>query len=295
MKNSILSFLLLILVCVGCNNNSSNELPEKPTSKWVARILDYRPAPGGFINTTMGRPSAPESIVGKGGGAVTLGGFGGYIIFSFDHRVRNIQGVDFVIHGNAFEGSSEAAAVMVAVDVNKNGVADDPWYELRGDMYEAPSTVHGYTITYTQPIDTARAVDVPWIDNQGGSGAITAIKYHSQCYFPLFLRLNSLSFSGSLVQGEYQTSAQGIVSSMARGNGYADNFSDDYTSIIGQDLDTKNSNKFDIQNTVDGNGHSVSLPSVDFIKVYNCLNIQHPTLGESSPEICGAISLTPVN
>ena len=74
--------------------------------------------------------------------------------------------------------------------------------------------------------------------------------------------------------------------------GYADNYSDDYETIVNLDEDTKKSNKFDISNAVDAQGRSVSLPAVDFIKVYTCVNQGAGWLGEGSTEVCGAISLS---
>ena len=71
-----------------------------------------------------------------------MGGFGGYIIFKFDHTVVNQNGYDFVIRGNAFDGSSEPGAVMVAFDRNGNGVPDDDeWYELKGSEAGKKETI----------------------------------------------------------------------------------------------------------------------------------------------------------
>lgn len=57
----------------------------------IAEIIEYTPAPGQFINTASGVPDAAETLTQEGGGLVSLGGFGGYIIVS---RVqRNKSGV----------------------------------------------------------------------------------------------------------------------------------------------------------------------------------------------------------
>lgn len=291
MKNIIILISTLI-ICVSCGKEKT-ETPPVPKSKWITEVLDYKPAPGSFINTSIGTPASAQSIIGSSRGAVTLGGFGGYIVFKFDHKVLNLKNqVDFVIHGNSFDGSSEPAAVMVAADANKNGVADDVWYELQGAKWNDPQTVHDYSISYTCPADTSKAVDVAWLDNAGVSGSISAIRFHRQSYFPLFMPLTSLTLSGTLVRSGYVTNDKGVISTETFAGGYADNFSQDYSLVVNDDPDTKNSNKFDIQTAVDNTGNSVSLQSIDFVKVYNCLNMQNPLLGESSPEICGAISLT---
>jgi hypothetical protein len=60
--------------------------------------------------------------------AYSLGGWGGYIVFGFDHSVENGSGGDLYIRGNAFEGNSEAGVVWVMQDENGNGLPDDTWY-----------------------------------------------------------------------------------------------------------------------------------------------------------------------
>ena len=87
------------------------------SSKWISDIVEYRPAPGQFVNTAAwGTPErarsiiGPQELLGEQSG-VSLGAFGGYIVFKFDHSVLNRSGYDFVIRGNAFDGSSEPGAV----------------------------------------------------------------------------------------------------------------------------------------------------------------------------------------
>lgn len=268
------------------------------SSKWISEIIEYRPAPGQFINKSPGNMASANGIVGKKG-MVSLGGFGGYVIFKFDHTVINKNGYDFVIHGNAFEGSSEAGAVMVAFDKNGNGKPDsDEWFELKGELYNDPQTVKNYEITYTKPSQTTSAMDVPWKDNQNGTGAIHSkniIAFHKQCYYPLFLEgnPNQLIFKGTKLKNlAIQDPDSGFWDCKSAGWGYADNISDDYMETVNDDRDTQRANKFNIDNAVDANGNSVNLKAIDFIKVYNCLNQEAGWLGETSTEVCGAISLT---
>lgn len=283
------------------------------SSKWISDIVEYRPAPGQFINTSSwGTYERARSIIGEQPelgerGGVSLGGFGGYIIFKFDHTVVNQNGYDFVIRGNAFDGSSEPGAVMVAFDRNGNGVPDDDeWYELAGETYNPASGGYEYTVkknftvTYTRPDDISKAVDVSWSASDGTSGYIYANVFHSQPYWPLFVDgdpahmtftgtcLSNLSIDRSEemgMEGEYWYSA-------AAGKGYADNYSEEYDDIVNLDPQTARSNKFDISNAVDAQGNKVRLSGADFIKVYTCINQSSGWLGEGSTEVCGAISLT---
>ena len=63
-----------------------------------------------------------------------MGGFGGYIIFGFDHSVANNAGADLAIYGNPIGGSApwaEPGIVMVSQDVNGNGKPDDECMNLQ--------------------------------------------------------------------------------------------------------------------------------------------------------------------
>ena len=281
------------------------------SSKWISDVVEYRPAPGQFINTdAWGTLQRAQAIVGSQSSSgerpgVSLGAYGGYIVFKFDHSVLDKAGYDFVIRGNAFQGSSEPGAVMVAFDANGNGVPDpDEWYELAGEDYWLASTKKNYTVTYTRPEDLSRAQNVYWTASDGENGFLDASAvevFHSQSYWPSFLPDNpaTLSFTGTclrnLIVDRSEEFGQEYWENTAAGMGYADNYSPDYETIVNLDEDTKRSNKFDIANAVDSRGNSVALPAVDFIKVYTCVNQKAGWLGESSTEVCGAISLSPAS
>ncbi|MDE6418269.1 MAG: cell surface protein, partial [Duncaniella sp.] len=136
-------------------------------SPYISRVYEYRPAPGQFVNE-MPRyeqgdtyatilQKAEECISGTNDTMITLGGFGGYVTFGFDHTVINVEGeADFRIWGNCFYellqpdkkgGSAEPGIVLVSSDTNCNGEPDDEWYELAGSEYHSPATRHGYSIT----------------------------------------------------------------------------------------------------------------------------------------------------
>lgn len=82
-------------------------------SPYISRVYEYCPAPGQFINE-MPRyedgdtyesilQKAEESISGTNDIMISLGGYGGYVTFGFDHTVINIPGEkDFRIWGNCF-------------------------------------------------------------------------------------------------------------------------------------------------------------------------------------------------
>ena len=156
-------------------------------SPYIDRVYDYMPAPGQFVNdmpkyeqgdtqADMNR-KVENAIAGAhhNESMITLGGYGGYVVFGFDHEVQNVPGkYDFRILGNAFYaaanpngeasregGSCEPGIVMVSRDANGNGLPDDTWYELAGSDYRRPETVHDYRITYYRPDESKPRVPHP--------------------------------------------------------------------------------------------------------------------------------------
>lgn len=283
-------------------------------SPYITRVYEYCPAPGQFINE-MPRyekgdtyadilKKAEESISGTNDIMISLGGYGGYVVFGFDHTVINVPGEnDFRIWGNAFYellqpdkkgGSAEPGIVCVSYDANCNGVPDDPWYELAGSEYHKPETCHNYTITYSRPDPTHTPVEdddgflddlvyIPWSDSNGDSGYIAKNIFHNQSYYPLWTDSDRLTFTGSkLAPNGIDISGTGRYYVLyAYDYGYVDNHPNEYADL----------NSFDISRAVDSEGRPVELPGADFIKVYTGLNQYCGWLGETSTEISRAQDL----
>ena len=283
-------------------------------SPYISRVYEYCPAPGQFVNempryepgddyADMLR-KCEESISGTNDIMISLGGYGGYVTFGFDHTVINVPGEkDFQIFGNAFYelanpdergGSAEPGIVMVSYDTNCNGLPDDEWYELAGSEYYKSQTLHDYSITYSPP-DPARIPEedetgflsdvryIPWRDSLGMSGYITRNVYHGQSYYPLWVAGDELTFRGTcLAPNGVDTSGTGRYYVLyAYDWGYVDNHPNDYSDL----------NSFDISWAVDRDGNPVRLPGVDFIRVYTGVNQSCGWLGETSTELSKAIDL----
>jgi hypothetical protein len=277
---------------------------------YITAVSDYRPAPGQFVNTlpeyedgdtqeTM-NAKVLAAIGNNARGLVSLGGYGGYVVCGFDHTIANVPGeADFKVLGNAFYnngtssdgssrlgGSCEPGIVMVAYDRNGNGLADDDeWYELAGSEYSKPTTVKGYEITYTRPTGEELA-DIPWTDNQGGSGSIMRNNYHRQDYYPQWIEDGELTFSGTLLpQNAVDESGTGTYWVLyAYDWGYADNR-----------LNTEDESDLDISWAVDSDGNRVYLPGIDFVKIYTGVNQQCGWIGETSTEVMGINDLHLLN
>lgn len=247
--------------------------------RYLAHVYEYLPGMGQFVNElpkyeegddaeTMCR-KCEQAIANNAGGLVCLGGWGGYITFGFDHPVENKEGRDIQILGNAYYmtgsteyGSSEPGIVLVSRDANNNGVPDDTWYELKGCLYDNPQTNHTYQKTYTRSGDT--------IQNP----------FHKQPYYPQWLEEDEYTLYGAKLPSQ-TVKISGQTVQKILDFGYVDNK---------PNKDTKGT-AFDISWAVDKNGQSVSLPTIDFVRVYTAVDEINDPTGEISTEISGAIDL----
>lgn len=291
-------------------------LPETPkdASPYITKVLEYRPAPGQFVNTmpqykegdtqaTMNE-KALNAIGNNTRRMITLGGYGGYVTVGFDHTIRNAKDAnDFLVLGNAFENSSEPGIIQVAYDVNQNGQPDEEeWFEIAGSAHQAPKhelwyeqakqagnsveTYRDYSITYKKPAkepttDEEKATYIYWEDNQGKKGYKVMNTYHSQPYYPQWIKEGQLTFTGTCLpqNGINQgTDKNFVLPSFTYG--YADNYPNDAEKAA-----------IDIDWAVDKDGNPANLPGVDFIKIYTGVNQENGRLGENSTEVCGVTDL----
>lgn len=258
------------------------------STKFITTVFEYLPAPGQFINESLGSLAGAQKIIGDVSqtGLVSLGGFGGYIIFGFDHSVVNNTGADLAIYGNPIGGTTpwaEPGIVMVSQDVNGNGKPDDEWYELAGSEYNNPLTIKHYEITYTNPKGFA---NVSWMDNQGNSGTYDVNNFHKHNFYPEFAPdQEKLTLKGTLLPSTWGKNGSIFINS-AFPWGYTDSWS------IDDDYATKRYNSFDLDWAVDKTGKKIALNTIDFVKVYTGQREKGNTLlGEISTEVKGAMDL----
>ncbi len=277
-------------------------------AQYISEVLEYKPAPGQFINKTpWGVPSSANSLVGHITGSMSLGAFGGYVIFKFENPVENHSdnpfGVDFTIFGNPSSDWAEHGIVSVMKDENGNGLPDDTWYELAGSDYFFSSTIKEYEVTYTNPNQPV-ADDVPWYDNHGNSGYVFANGAHNQPYYPnadIFPDVNPTEYtlSGTRVADELDKTDPPDIKSYRKAFGYADNQIRGTAPYTVPDnpytLEKENSggDAFDISWAVDTDGNYVDLDVIHFVKVHTAVLGDGGFFGELSTEITGAVAVTP--
>ena len=300
--------------------------PERLASSYIAKVFDYLPAPGQFVNELPKYVSgdtyetmvskAGKELVGENANAITLGGWGGYVVFGFDHTIVNVANRrDFRIHGNAFGaaanprpnapfgGSCEPGIIMVAYDKNKNGKPDeDEWYEIKGSgNFTAEKeawyniavsknndvrTIRSYEMTYDRPVTetstgtSQNSISIPnyirWADNQGQQGYKVKNTFHTQSYYPAWVKDDKITYKGiRLARNGIEESGQGsYFVQYGFSYGYVDNYPNAH-----------NNSGIDIEWAIDKNGNKVTLPGIDFVKVYNAIDQENGWLGEASTEI----------
>ena len=302
MKKTVL--LLFGLVATAASANSP----------YISKVHDFCPAPGQFVNVIPQGASKADvladceaNIAGAAlgeprPGMISLGAYGGYVVFSFDHPVVNAPGdYDFKIYGNSFVqtgtpgiGSSEAGIVMVSVDANHNGLPDDPWYELVGSEHANPLTQRAFEITYYRtPADHVAVTDrdhryasdlqyIRWTSNDPANpeGYLEKNIYHNQDYWPAWIDAETLTFAGTRLRPTV-SDTEGVYTQAFFDYGYADNRPND------EDPGLK------IDWAVDADGNPVELKYINFIKVYTAQNQKSGPLGETSTEITGGEDLHP--
>ena len=301
-----------IVCCLVAAASASASMAVSP---YISKVYEYRPAPGQFVNELPEYESgdnaasmlakAEEQIAGaRTPGLITLGAYGGYVVFGFDHPIVNVHGrYDFQVYGNAMPSpshSAEPGVVSVSVDANGNGLPDDEWYELAGSAYALPTTYHESRIEYFRP--EADHVAVPDPDNKsitdmeyilysvfdapnrvGEAGFLHKVTFHTQSYWPEWSDEESLHFGGTrLAPNGIDINGDGKQwQTIALHWGYADN------------LPNNAYKGFSIDWAVDSEGNAVELTHIDFVKVHTGILQNLGWIGEESTEIAGGEDLHP--
>ena len=279
---------------------------------YASRVIEFLPAPGQFTNESIGQSNSAEKTLGTQGGTISLGAFGGYVIYGFDQPItnnpKNPYGVDFSVKGNAFAANlygvwTEPAAVRVMKDTNGDGIPNDgEWYELAGSDYYMSSTQKNVKMTYYNPHYNERYT-VPWKKDNGETGALLSNAFHSHPYYPdpfdFGCNKDSLTYEGSIIKSSLDMSTPSYIEFYrAPFFGYCDNRggSSDLTDPQNpyyKDEKGKAADGFDLSWAVDKDGNHKELDQIDFVKIYTGGFANAGWLGEWSSEILGVGITTP--
>jgi hypothetical protein len=277
-------------------------------AQYISKILEFRPAPGQFINlTSTGTPEAAESIKGPERGLVSLGSAGGYIVFQFDKPVINDPnhpyGVDFTLFGNPLPEWSEPGMVYVMKDENGNELADDTWYVLAGSDFFFSSTLKEHSIIYYEP--GQEDSDIAWENNAGEYGFLVHNSFHQQPYYPGILfdagfYEDNCQFDLIRISGNLDPFAPGAIKSYKRAFGYADNRPSLYWDAELPDnpytweQEGYGGDPFDLDWALNEQGQYIELDTVHFIKLQTSMYGVKQAVGEISTEITAGRLTQPV-
>lgn len=301
-------------------------------SPYLARVYEYRPAPGQFVNempeyeagdtyADMLAKTEEQLCGAKTPGMVTLGAFGGYIIVGFDHPVVNVPGeYDFKLYGNSFagtaeglRGSSEPGVVFVSRDENGNGLPDDEWFELAGSEHQPGAELQRFAqVSYQKP-DASREPTLPSEGDKTYDPDPNSPFIIDRSYIPYFMlgALEGIERKGYLQHVSFHTQPywpRWVEDNFLRFYDldlFPNNFSNltidgvanySYTPFAWGYADNKPNdalNGFNIDWAIDRNGQHVDLQSIDFIRISTSQQQQCGWLGETSTEVSGGEDLHP--
>lgn len=293
--------------------------PARAQSAFAARVVDYRPAPGQFVQdpgfndpaAALGPPVGGGTGDGDDTKAVTLGGFGGSIVLAFDHTVtddpKHPLGLDCIVFGNAFWAGGNAnrrwgepATIEISRDANGNGLADDAWYLIPGSHLPAPAQ-HWQQQTWD---DDANDPTYPpafawWVPvGEVGTWQTWAFRLPGEV-FEVGLTLDNPNGLSAEVEGIWGYAD--CSPTLRLGDLDGDDVVDDpgrlpeafYTVPddpfrVGVDAGSGGGDAFDIAWAIDpATGLPAGLRGFDFVRITNATNVVLGPFGERSAEVCG--------
>lgn len=239
---------------------TKNSAVEAPKTDIVDQVVDYHPGQGGVSNTDL---SAFQFIY-EGKTAwyrfASLGGFGGYMTFSFDEPImndpKNPYGIDFILYGNNFGYAPEPGNVMVSQD-------GTTWYTLAGSMQYELTTKQGVPATLLGK-ETIEAIQIAGTTKDGllSVGKLEPVYGYGD--------VHSCSQKLYAEEDDYVTGIPGEI------------YSADHVNAIGDG--------FDLMWAVDQDGKPVKIDGIKFIRLQTAVDYSSG-FGPMSTEV-GTIART---
>ena len=246
---------------------------------------------------------------------VSLGGFGGYMTCYYKDAIKNSDnhpyGIDFIVQGNAFEGSEEAAE-PANILVSKDG---ETWYSLAGSEHYDDSTVWNRTVTYEKTENGLTKMTLKDGSNLVAE-EVTGFTYPTKETSPWHIGPDAdyekFTTSGTFLQSQSGQNEYGNTRPIYPAFGYADTGICDATIPVPGKADnpysglirlgwlndnssggatrmatTRRGTPCDISWAVDSSGNPVQLDEIHYIKLQTANGTDNGAIGEKSAEICG--------
>lgn len=295
-------------------------------SPFASEVVEFRPAPGQFVQNpllndpaaALGAPSPGPTGGPDNNSIVSLGGFGGTLVLRFAQPVfddpANPFGIDAIVFGNAFfvAGNpnarwAECATIEIARDQNNNGLADDPWYVIRGSHLPAPPAAALLTVMWDDNLTdpTYPPMDGAWIPpGEMGVWSTSGFELPPTIFGQLVLE-NPLG-PDSLLEGiwGYADHTPAAPLGDTDGDGVVDDTDADPATFftrpddplrVGISPGSAGGDGFDIRWAVDPDtGAPANLTSFDFLRLRTASDALfiNPFLGEVSTEIDAAADVS---
>lgn len=254
-------------------------------------IVDYLCVGSQYTNISS-YGTMPERTLRAGGSTLSLGNFGGYIVYKYDTPIENDPnnpyGVDFVIYGNSFgNGAHEPGYVQVSAD-------GETWYTLAGSEHYEDHNDWDFSMTYTN--NNGKSA---WTNSDGESGEI--YNYPTASAYPYFSWTEaleqSMTFSGPRLNSSAKD-AYGSAAAVLPVFGYVDvntNGTINGTAVNPYDHPgalASGGDQFDLDWAVDEAGMPVKLDSISYIRVATASSIYAGAIGEKSTEVTAVNRVT---
>lgn len=251
-------------------------------------IEGFLVAPSQYTNMENYGVHIEKTINGQSS-VVSLGNFGGYVVYKFSQPVKNSDknacGIDFIVTGNAF------AATASAQEPGQVWVSEDgeSWYALAGSEHYENETIWNYSVTYQKNPEKETVCN--YTDSLGDSGAVstaTAARYPDASIYTLAdIPEDNLTLAGILLRKARTPSTANVIETKfgyvdslknPSGNTPVNPYADDYANNC-------RDGQFDISWAVDADGKPVYLDSISYVKVQTAVFINSGAFGEKSTEI----------
>ena len=281
-KRAVTSVLALVLF-------SAFTIQYASAQENTVSVRDFLVAPSQYTNMENFGVHIEKTINGSSS-IVSLGNFGGYVIYEFENPVYDSDthkfGVDFIVTGNAFAAVASAQEPG-QVWVSKDG---DKWYALAGSEHFEDGTLWNYSLTYSK--NPENELRCNYSDSLGDINMPvsekTASRYPNASIYTLAdIPEDNLTLSGILLKKARLSSTDNVIVTKfgyvdtlkSAGNGesfnpYLENYANDCRD-----------GQFDIAWAVKSDGSPANLDYIKYVKVQTAAFIDSGAFGEKSTEV----------